>query len=101
MQVVADLDSEANSVNTLNQLGAVKFDDLEWAPGTPAGNKGFVRLAYFIAFAARCWQDLSHVLGSATWWPLLRRFGYVHYVGKTSFAFVGGPFVGGGVGRLV
>ena len=45
MQVFAVLASEANLVNTQNQLGAVNFDDLEWAPGS--------------------WQDLSHVLVSA------------------------------------
>ena len=44
-QVLADLASEANGVHTVNQFGAIKFDDIEWPLGSSAGKKGFVRMA--------------------------------------------------------
>ncbi len=37
--------SEANGVHTVNQFGAIKFDDIEWPLGSSAGKKGFVRMA--------------------------------------------------------
>ena len=45
LQVLQSLAGAANGVNTLNQFGAVKFDELVWMPDTPSGKKGFVRLA--------------------------------------------------------
>jgi len=45
LQVLESLAGEANGVNTLNQFGTVKFDELVWMPDTPSGKKGFVRLA--------------------------------------------------------
>jgi hypothetical protein len=44
-EVINDLAAEINGINTLNQFGGVKIDEIEWPPLTQAGKKSFVRLA--------------------------------------------------------
>jgi hypothetical protein len=44
-EIIENLSVETNGINTLNQFGGVKIDEIEWPPLTPAGKNSFVRLA--------------------------------------------------------